>query len=78
MNNQINRRITPSHDKAHDNAHSKAHITTVSVLSPGQYKQLVSKLPRPIPKEGATPQEVGYLLGIQHALAIIQEGFTAQ
>jgi hypothetical protein len=78
MNNTARRLNINKPNTPHDNAHDKAHVIAVSVLSPGQYKQLVSKLPRPIPKDGATPQEVGYLLGIQHALAIIQEGFTAQ
>ncbi len=48
----------------------------VTVLSKQQLQQLRQRLPKPVPRDGDTPQQVGYLLGIQAALLALEEGFV--
>lgn len=49
---------------------------TVYRLERGQYNELVKKLPLPVPSDNTTDIQAGYLLGVQHVLAKLREGFT--
>lgn len=50
--------------------------TELRVLSAAQLRELRRRLPKPQPRAEATPQEVGFLLGIQAALLSLEEGFV--
>jgi len=45
-------------------------------LSTSVYESLERQLPKPMVSKDTTEQQVGYLLGIQHVLGILRQGFT--
>lgn len=51
---------------------------TLYRLDSDQYKELVRQLPKPIPSENTTDIQAGYLLGIQHVLDKLREGFVIE
>lgn len=40
------------------------------------YREFVQSLPRSMPRENASPQEVGFLLGVQHTLNLLREKYV--
>lgn len=51
---------------------------TLYRLDPEQYKRLSAQLPQPIPGEGTTDIQAGFLLGIQHVLTKLREGYVIE
>lgn len=45
-------------------------------LQPAQLASLEKLLPKAMPNGDASPQYVGYLLGIQHALTVLRQGWS--
>jgi hypothetical protein len=42
------------------------------------YDKLEKSLPQPACSTDATPQQVGYLLGIQHVLRVLRQGWIVR
>lgn len=55
---------------------SKVEVKEVVRLDYKQYQVLENTLSRTVPRAGDSPTEYGYMLGIQHALQVIRNGFT--
>lgn len=51
---------------------------TVHRLSEAAYDELVKKLPRPVVSNDTSAHNAGFLLGIQHVLQFLREGYVIQ
>lgn len=45
-------------------------------LSEEVYNQLVKKLPPPVVSDSTSAHHAGYLLGVQHVLKLLREGYV--
>ena len=52
--------------------------TEIVRLNPDMYDKLEKSLPQPACSTDATPQQVGYLLGIQHVLRVLRQGWIVR
>lgn len=50
--------------------------TPIVRLSLEQYQELEKNLPTSQPSQDASPQHVGFLLGVQHALKVLRAGWV--
>jgi len=55
---------------------AEPQTTQVVVFQRDQYKKLEAQLPAPIPSGQTTDIQAGFLLGVQHVLKMLREGFT--
>lgn len=52
----------------------QAEVKSVHRLTPEAYRQLESKLPKPL---AGPNDQTAFNLGVQHVLAVLREGFVA-
>jgi len=45
-------------------------------LTQSVYESLEKQLPKPVVSKDTTEHQIGYLLGIQHVLGLLRQGFT--
>lgn len=56
----------------------EAQTTEIVVLNKEQYKKLEQQLPAPTPSGSTTEVQAGFLLGIQHVLKQLREGWVVK